>query len=123
MAWPLLIDLDGRGGEALGKADPLLERLLDLLVVQGVARRIDEAPAIGDGDPAPALDELADAGGASLGRGRGPLRPKDARVRQELLGDLALLLAPPLAQCRLARLGRERFVAGEELLHLDRIVG
>src|SRR5262249_22491033 len=50
-----LVDMDLRRRQALGEANAFLKRLLDLLVVQGVARRIDEPAAIGDGYAAPGI--------------------------------------------------------------------
>ncbi len=45
------------------------------------------------------------------------------RVGDELVGDLALFLAPASTHGRLAALGDQRLVASEELLDLERIIG
>ena len=47
------VDLDLDRGQHLGEADALLQRLRHLLMVEGVARRVNQPAAIGDRDPAP----------------------------------------------------------------------
>ena len=63
-------------------------------------------------------------------RGSRPSRAASARsarsaigVREELLGDLGLLLVPLVAHVAGAALRHELLVAREELLHLHRVVG
>ena len=53
--------LDRERRQPLGEADALLERLPDLLVVQRVGRAVEQALAVGDGHPAPALQQFDDA--------------------------------------------------------------
>jgi hypothetical protein len=49
------IDLDLDRGQQFGKANALLHRLCYLLVIESVARRVDEAAPVGDRHPAPAI--------------------------------------------------------------------
>ena len=117
------IDLDGDRGQHLGEADALLHRLCDLLMVEGVARRIDEAPAIGDGHPAPGIDEAGEARRPALAPGRLALVADRAGVGDELLGDLALGAVPCRAHRFGAALGDQGLVAVEEFLDLHRVIG
>jgi len=67
--------VDGHRGrrQAFGEADPFLERLLHLFVVERVGGAVDEALAVGDGRTAPAREQFRDARRAPLARGRGAL--------------------------------------------------
>ena len=62
----LRIDFDGERGQPFGKADPLLQRFFHLLVVERVRRAVDQSAAIGDGDAAPAVEQLENARRASF---------------------------------------------------------
>ena len=56
------IDLDLDRGQHLGKADAFLHRLRDFLVIERVARRVDQAATIGDRHAAPGIDQLGETG-------------------------------------------------------------
>ena len=105
------IDLDRDRGQHLGEADPLLHRLRHLLVVEGVARRIDEAAAIGDRDPAPGIDQPREARCAALASRHFALGADRAGMGDELLGALALGAVPFGAHRLGAALGDQRLVA------------
>src|SRR5690606_6315412 len=113
-----LVALDRRRRQPFGEADALLQRLLDLFVVQRVARRIDQPAAIGDGHPAPGIEQLADARRAVLLGGGPALRADGAGVAEELVGDGRFVRRPGRTHCALAALGGELLVAAQELLHL-----
>ena len=78
-----------------------------------------EAPAVGDRDAAPRLAAArgcaARASRAAAARALGADR---ARVREELVGDLALFVVPRDARGGFAVLAREALVALQELLDL-----
>ena len=118
-----LIHLDLRRRQPLGEADAFLEGLLDLLVIEGVARRIDHAPAIGDGDAAPFVHERRQPRRLACGRGPRPLGADGPGMGDEFLGDRALGRRPGRADRGLAALGRQGFEAAEEFLHLARVIG
>src|SRR5206468_6142057 len=101
----IMVDLDALRREALGENDPLLERLADLFVVEGVGRAVDQAPAVGDRHASPGLQQPEPLLGTS-----GAQR---SRVRQELFGDSPLLGAP-------GDVGAELLVARQELFYLNR---
>ena len=73
---------------------PSSKRLPDLFVVERVAGRIDHPLAVGDGDAAPLVEQLADAGLAALGGGGRTLVADGAGMVQEFVGDPALLVVP-----------------------------
>ena len=54
------VDLDAGRRQALGEGNSFLERLLHLLVVQGVGGTVDPLAAVGDRRAAPRLQELED---------------------------------------------------------------
>jgi tetratricopeptide (TPR) repeat protein len=64
------IDHDLAGRQVLAEADAFLERLLHLLVIEGVARRIDQAAAIGERDAAPAVDQFRQMRAAAFAFGK-----------------------------------------------------
>ena len=73
-AWPKRSTSTVDRRQQFGKADPLLHRLCHLLVIEGVARRVDKSPAIGDRHPAPAVEQLHQARRPALARGRSRAR-------------------------------------------------
>ena len=109
--------------QPLSEGDPFLQRFADLLVVECVARRIDQAPPIGDRGAAPWAHEFGELRLAALARGQCTLGADLSCVPQELGCGFRLLGGPIGAHRRFAALGGERFVAAEELLHLQRIIG
>ena len=115
------IDLDLDRGQPLGEADPILHRLRDFLVVQGVARRVDQAAAIGDRDAAPAIHELDEPRRPALARRRGALGADGAGMSDELVGRRPLLRAPAFAHRLLAPLGDGLPLALSALSDVDRI--
>src|SRR5207249_3140427 len=84
----------GKTRQAFAERDPLLERFLDFLVIERIRRAVDEAAPVRDGDAAPVPKKLDDARGPAFARGKGPFLAYRARMREELLGDLALLVVP-----------------------------
>src|SRR6185436_860489 len=90
--------------EPLAEADPFLEGLLHLLVVERVRGAVDEALAIRDRGAAPELEQLEDARLPPFARGRVALGADRERVREELLGDGGLLLVPFVAHVARAAL-------------------
>ena len=120
---PMRVDLDGDRRQALGEANPFLERLVDLLVIEGVRGAVDQAPAIGDGHAAPRLQQLEHARCAILACGVDAFRANRASMRQKLGRDFALFVRPIAFDGRCTLLRAKRFVAREELLDLYRIVG
>ena len=85
------VDLHRLGRQAFGEADALLHRLGHFLVVQRVARRVDQAPAIGDGDAAPAIEQLDESRRAAFALGGLALGADGAGMGDEFVGDVALL--------------------------------
>src|SRR5438552_520781 len=63
------IDFDRERRQALGEAHALLQRFLDFLVIERVRRTVEQAPAIGDRDAAPGLQQLQHACRTALARG------------------------------------------------------
>ena len=99
LAWPKSSISTSLGRQALGEADAFLERLGHLLVVQRVARRVDQPAAVGDGRRRPRLASSSTIRGcAALPRGGRALGADGAGVREELVGDLALLRASSRAR-------------------------
>ncbi len=119
----VVVDVDADRRHALGEPDAFLQRLLDLLVVQRVRGAVDQAAAVGDGDAAPVAQHLGDARFAPGRPGLLAFLADRARVGQELLGDLALVVVPRVADRVLADLVRQRLVAVQELLDLHHVVG
>ncbi len=117
------VEHDLLGREPLGETDPLLQRLRHLLVIEGVARCVDQATPVDDGGTAPLPQQLRQLRLATLLRGRRPLGTKRARVIDELRRHLGFLRSPIRAHRRLAALAGEVLVAGEKLLHLQGVVG
>ena len=117
------VDLDRHRRQAFGEADVLFQRLEHFLVVQGVGRRIDQPTAVSDGDAAPAVDQPGDVGRAALAGGLRPLLADRMSVRDELVGDLALLVVHGRAHGGEPALLHQRLMADQELLDLQRIVG
>ena len=118
-----LVHLDRRRRQALGEADALLQRLLDLLVVERVARRVDQAAAIGDGDAAPAVEQ-------SRSRGASPAAAATARsarmARAWAMNSSATGAPPPSSAARTAaspRSAASASIAPQELLDLQRVIG
>ena len=111
-----LVHFHGERRQALGEPDAFLQRLRDFLMVQRVARRVDQPAPVSDGDAAPGAQQLTNARRLA-GRGRPrPLRSQRTGMGEELFGDLGLLLRPrDLAVPRLA--------ARKELLDLHRVIG
>ena len=112
------------GRQALGEADAFLERLLDFLVVERVARRIDQAAAIGDGDAAPAieqLDQLRRLAGLARARARSARMARAWAMNSSAISRSRR--RPARAHRRLAALGGQRLVALEEFLDLQRVIG
>jgi hypothetical protein len=109
--------------QPLGKADPLLQRLANLLMVERIARGIDHAPPIDNDGATPSAQELREPRLAAFARGQRALGAKFSRVLQELGCGFRVLGGPVGAHRRLPALGDQRFIATEELLHLQRIIG
>ena len=110
------VHFHGERREALGEADAFLQRLRHFLMVQRVARRVDQPAPVGDGDAAPGAQQLADARRLA-GRGRPrPLRPDRAGMGEELFGDLRFVRGP-------GDLSVQRLAARQELLDLHRVIG
>ena len=120
---PVLVGVRVDRREQLDVADALLEALLDLLVVEPVGRRVDEAAPVHDPHAAPRVEELAEARLAPFSRRRLPLRQERAAVGHALVEDGPLLVVEARADRRLAVLGHQRFVARERLLRLQHVVG
>ena len=118
-AWPNRSSCDLVRRQALGEADALLQRLRHFLVVQRVARRIDQAAAIGDGDAAPAVAAARRC--AARGPRARPLRARRGsrgRARGTRRRSRASCVGPAGAHRGLAALGDQRLVAAEEFLDL-----
>src|SRR5439155_16725098 len=90
--------------QTFAEGDSFLECFLDFLVIERVRRAVDQSAPVGDGDAAPVPEELDDARGAAFPSGKGPFLADRARMREELLGDLALLVVPLFAHRILAGL-------------------
>ena len=118
------VDLDLDRGQHLGEADALLHRLRHFLVVERVARRVDQAAAIGDRHAAPAVDQLGEARRAALARAR-------PRARRGSRGHASMNSSAISRSCRfqsrahrlLAALGDQRLVARQKFLDLHRVIG
>ncbi len=120
---PEAIDFDRCRGQQFGKADAFLHRLRHLLVVEGVARRVSEPPAIGDRHPAPAVDQLCQMRGAAVAAGGLALGADRAAMGDEFAGHLALGRVPLAVHRRLAALGDQSLVPRQELFDLHRVIG
>ena len=117
------VHVDRQRRMAIDDANAFLQSLGHFLVVQGVAGRVDEPLAVGDGDAAPAVEQLANSWRAPFRRGVRPLVADRPAVGQELVGDHRFFLAPAGAHRRFAAFADQALVAGQELLHLDRVIG
>ena len=112
----------GERRQLLDEADPLLEELGDLLVVEAIGRAVGHVAPVDQRDAAPLLDQRREVRHLA-GRDRArPLGPHRAPVLEELARDLALLVVVGQLQRR-GRLVPQRLPALEELLDLDRVVG
>ncbi len=109
--------------EAFGKGDAFFQRLFHLFVVERVRGAVDEAPAVGDGDAAPMLQQFDQARRARLARGKAALVADGTRVGEEFLGDFAFLVVPFVAHRMFADFGGENLEAREEFFHLHQIIG
>src|SRR5690606_19419259 len=85
---PVHLDIDRR--QAFGEPDSFLQRLGHLLVVQRVARRVDQPAAIGDGRTAPALQKLTQVRPAPFRWGLSALFAYCPGMGDEFVGDLLL---------------------------------
>src|SRR5256885_10938049 len=90
---------------------------------RGLSRPPPAAPGAADRDPAPAIDQLRQARRPAVTSGSLALGADRAGMRNELLGDLALGGVPVGAHCLRATLSRQRLVACEKLLDLQRVIG
>ena len=106
---PILVDFDAARRQPFGKRDAFFQRLFDLLVIKRVRGTVDHAASVGDRRAAPALEQCEPL--FRLGGTQG------ARVRQKLLRDGAFLGVPRRG------LLAERFVARQEFVHLNRVIG
>ena len=79
-AWPKRSTSTALGVRPFGEADALLHRLRHLLVVEGVARRVDQAAAIGDRDAAPAVEQRCQMRGARPSRAAASRSARIARA-------------------------------------------
>ena len=118
-----LVHIDGRRRQPFGKADAFLQRLGDFLMVERVARRVDQAAAIGDGHAAPAIHQFAQPRRAQFPAGQGALLADGAGMGDELVHHGQLRRRPAAPHRLLALLGRQHFIAPQELLHLQRVIG
>src|SRR5713226_8677680 len=101
----VVVHVHGNRRKALGEGDAFLERLFHFLVIERIGGTVDEAAPVGDGDAAPMSKELDNPRVAAFAQGPGPFLAHGARVSEELLGDLALLIVPFPAGPILADLG------------------
>src|SRR5258707_13817158 len=92
-------------------------------MVEGVARRVDQAAAIGDGDAAPAVEEIDEARWAPFAARRLALGADRPSMLQELRGNRRIFRAPLGRNRRLASLRNQHLVTGQELLDLEHTVG
>ena len=92
-------------------------------MVEGVARGIDEAPAVGDRDPAPSIDQVGEARRAAFAEGGLALGADRAGMVDEFDGSLALRRRPLRAHRLLAAFGDEDLIPRQELLDLERVIG
>ena len=83
---PMRVDRYGERRQAFGKAPVLLERLLDLLVVERVGGTVDQAPSVSDRGATPTLHQLDDPGLPALGEGGRALDTDRTGVRRETPG-------------------------------------
>src|SRR5262245_23468134 len=108
--------------QPLGEADPFLQRFAHLLVVERIARRIDQAAAIDDRGATPSAHELGEPRLAAFARRQRALGANLSRVLHELGCGFRFLRGPVGTQRGFPALGGERFVSAEELLYLQRII-
>ena len=119
----IVVDVGAFWREAFGKRDAFLQRQFHLLMIQGVRRTVDQPAAIGEGDTAPALEQLDDLRFAPLVFGVFTFIANCAGVCQKFFGDLAVFIAPGRAHRADAGLLDQCLVAREELFDLHLVVG
>ena len=90
----VVIHVDSTGVRPSANTDAFLERLFDLLVVQRVRRAVDQPAPVGDRHAAPVLQQFDDPRGARSRAAASRALADRARVREKLLGDLALFVVP-----------------------------
>ena len=95
---PELILFHFQRREIFRESNALFQGLGYFLVIQSVAGRIDQAAAIRDGDPAPAVDQINKPGLAIFRLGRRPFRAHRASMFQKLSRGRLLFFGPRLRQ-------------------------
>ena len=118
-----LVDVDCERREALAKHYPLFERLLDLFVIEGVRRAVDQTATVRDRRSAPRAQQLDQSRRLAGDFRARPLLADGSGVREKFIGKLALGVIPAPPHLALARLGGESLVAQEEFLDLHHVVG
>ena len=98
-------------GQTFGQADAFFKRLADLFVVQGIAGGIDHTLAIGNGDPAPALDQLLDFRRSAVGGRCLAFGADGPAVGQKFVSDFHFFRVPSLADGIFAAISAQGFVA------------
>ena len=119
----VVVHLDGGWRDQFHEAKTLVQGIDNFVMVEGIARGVDHAPAIGDGDAAPLLDKLHEVGTAPLFLGRRALFLHILGMGQELVGDLRFLLAIEAAHRLFALFVHQNVIALAEFLHLAHVIG
>ncbi len=114
---------DASGRQPLREAHAFLHRLGDFLMVQRVGWAFDHLAAIGDGRPAPGIEQRGEAGRAAFGGGGLALGLQRFCVLQVLACDLSLFIRPGRAHRSFAALGGECAITDGEFLDLPHIIG
>ena len=116
------VDFDADRRQSFGKADPLLQRLLDFLVVQRVRRAVDQPAAIGDRRAAPPLQQLDDPRFAPLPRAvsRSARIARACARNSTAISRSAAVHADSIASRPFS--AHERLVAQQEFLDLHRVI-
>ena len=108
---------------AFAEGDSFFQRFFHFFVIECVGGAIDQATAIRDGDPAPAMQQFGNVRGAIFMCCMLTLFPYGAAVREKLFRNFPLLGVPAVSDCVLADGMREGLKARQKLLHLNHVIG
>ena len=118
----VVIDLDRDRRQPFRETNAFFQRFLDFLVIERIRRTVDETTAIGDGRPAPALEQLQHPRWTPLLRRRRALGADSAGMSQIFLRDVGLGGGPRGFDFLRTALGDELLVARQKFLDLHRII-
>ena len=111
----VFVHVDPGGRQAFREGDAFLQRLFHFFMVERVRGAVHEPAAVGERDAAPRLEQRDVPGLRGL--------PQCAGMRDELVSDGLLFAVPRGTHHCVAAFGDQRFVAGEEFLHLHHVIG